>query len=142
LFGQPRRRDSLLPLRLDVDGMWSYQIDETRRLVFTTAWEVIDATDIQQHRQQLRYDVRFQRTFFQLLDFTRVTAVALDYQTILELTRENIFSRESRRAFVAPNPPAYAASRLYISIRQFSVEAEQMEVFKHCDEGLRWLFQS
>lgn len=122
--------------------MWRFEIEDGRRLVVTTAWDVITAADIRQHRQQLTSDARFQRNFFQLLDFTEVAGVALDYETIVELSRENIFSRKSRRAFVAPGPNAYHASRVYISIRQFSEGAEQMEIFKHSDAAMRWLFNA
>src|SRR5262249_54445026 len=119
--------------------MWNYRIDQARKLVITTAWDLINAADIIDHRRQLRNDARFQRNFFQLLDFTRVTGVALDYETILELTREDIFSPESRRGFVAPNPAAFQASRTYISIRQFYDDAEQMEVFENSARALRWI---
>ena len=106
--------------------MWSYEIDEERRLVITTAWDVVTSDEILEHRRQLKSDTRFRRTFFQLLDLTRVTGIALDYQTSLVLAHENLFSGDSRRAFVAPSPLAFGMSRMYITIRQFYGEAEQI----------------
>jgi hypothetical protein len=66
----------------------------------------------------------------------------MDHKTVQELTREHLFSRKSRRAFVAPSPLAYGLSRMFISIRQLSGGQEEMDVFKNRDKALWWLFRA
>lgn len=119
--------------------MWSYHIDGERRLVTSTAWDLVTGAEILEHRRQLSADPRFRRSFFQLVDLTRVTGVALDYKAVEELSRDHIFSRKSRRAFVAPNLLAYGMSRMFITLRQLTGGVEQMEIFKNRDHALRWL---
>jgi hypothetical protein len=121
---------------------WNYEIDGERRLVISTAWDILTGVDVLEHRRQLRSDTRFSRDFLQLLDFTRVTAMNIDAETVRELTRENLFSRKSRRAFVAPTPIAFGMSRMFISIRQLSGRTEQMAVFKERDQAMQWLFKA
>ena len=122
--------------------MWSYQIDEKRRLVITTAWDVLTSGDILEHRRKLTSDTHFSRDFFQLLDFTRVTDIAIDNRSIHTLAREHLFSRQSRRAFVAPSPMTYGMARMFITVRELAGGSEQMQVFNQCDEALSWLFNA
>src|SRR5262249_31216194 len=118
---------------------WKYEIDEEQRLVITTAWGVLTGEEIREHRRQLRNDARFHRSFFQLLDFTRVTGMNIGTMTVRELSRDHTFSRNSRRAFVAPSPLAYGMSRMFISIREVSGGAEEMQVFKNRNKAMQWL---
>ena len=120
--------------------MWNYVIDEKRRLVITTAWDVLTNADVLEHREQLKSDTRFNSNFFQLVDFTQVTGIALDHVAVRALTHEHMFSREARRAFVALSPLAWGMSRMFITLREVSGGEEQMGVFKTHDEALRWLF--
>jgi hypothetical protein len=119
--------------------MWNYLIDEDRRLVITTAWDTLTGADILEHRRKLKSDPRFRRSSSQLVDLTHLTSVALDYKAVEELSREHVFSRKSRRAFVAPNLLAYGMSRMFIAIRALTGGTERMEVFKNRKEALRWL---
>lgn len=121
--------------------MFSYLIDEEQRLVISRGWDRLTSADILKHRRQLKSDTRFHRDFFQLVDFTNVTDIALNYKDVEELTREHMFSRKSRRAFVAPSPLAYGMSRMFIGISEFSGRAEMMEVFKTRDRALRFLLR-
>lgn len=121
--------------------MWNYLIDENRRLVITTAWDTLTGADILGHRRQLKGDPRFHRSFSQLVDLSHLTSVAFDYKAVEELCREHVFSRKSRRAFVAPSVLAYGMSRMFISIRALTGGAEPMEVFDNRNKALRWLFK-
>lgn len=125
-----------------MDGMWSYLINEDRKLVITRAWGMLTGADISQHRRKLGSDPRFHRSFSQLVDLTRVTSVALDYKIVRGLSHERLFSQESRRAFVAPSLLTHAMSRMFISIRESTGEAEQMDVFKDRKTALRWLSEA
>ena len=122
--------------------MWSYRIDEDRKLVITRAWGTLTGADISQHRQKLKSDPRFHSSFSQLVDLTRVTSVALDHKTVRGLSGENTFSSKSRRAFVAPTLLTHAMSRMFMSIRESNGGAEQMNVFKDRKSALLWLSQA
>lgn len=103
---------------------------------------MLTGADIREHRQKLGRDPRFQASFSQLVDLTRVTGVALDHKTVKGLAREHIFSDKSRRAFVARNLLTHAMSRMFISIREATGGAEQMNVFKDRKTAMRWLAQA
>ena len=122
--------------------MWSYQIDESRRLVTTTAWDVLTSEDVLEHRRKLTTDAHFSRDFFQLLDFTRVTDIMIDNNGVRALAREHLFSRQSRRAFVAPSAITYGMARMFVIVRQLTGGTEPMQVFTRRDEAVRWLFDA
>src|SRR5262245_5095321 len=125
-----------------MNGMWNYRIDENQHLVITRAWGRLTSADISQHRRKLGTDPRFHPSFSQLVDLRRVTSVALDYKTVRALSGEHIFSRESRRAFVASSLLTHGMSRMFISMRNSRGGMEQMNVFKDRKTALRWLSQA
>jgi|GEM_PF-1027548 len=122
--------------------MWSYRINEDQHLVISRAWGMLTSTDVSEHRRKLGSDPHFHASFSQLVDLTRVTSVALDYKTVKGLSREQIFSPKSRRAFVARSLLTYAMSRMFISIRESTGGKEQMNVFKDRKTALDWLSQA
>src|SRR5215467_9869144 len=121
--------------------MWNYRIDEARGLVITTVWGVLTDADILAHRRKLRNDPRFRSGFLQLVDLTHVNGITLDYDAVEELSREHLFSRDSRRAFVAPNVVTYAMTHLFISLRMLAGGTERMEIFESRNKAVRWLFK-
>jgi len=122
--------------------MWSYQIDQKRNLVITTAWDVLTREDVLEHRRKLTGDAHFRRDFFQLLDFSRVTDIVIDHGSLRTLAREHLFSPQSRRAFVAPSSITYGMARMFVTIRELAGGAEPMKVFDQAEDALRWLFAS
>lgn len=117
----------------------SYQIDGERGLVITTAWDTLTVAEVVEHQSQLGSDVGFNSAFSQLLDFTRVTRVAVDFTAMNELAERHLFSVKSRRAFlVGRNPLAYGMSRMFIACRRLTGD-EQMRVFIKRDEAVQWL---
>jgi hypothetical protein len=119
----------------------SYRIDKERRLVNTTAWDVLTSPEVLEHMRQLSSDPDFDRDFFQLLDLTRVTEVREENIFLLELCTPHIFSRRSRRAVIAASPLTFGLSRRFIAMREAMGGAEQMRVFKSRDAALQWLFE-
>ena len=119
----------------------NYQIDKERRLVITTAWDVLTRPEALEHMRQLSSDPDFNREFFQLLDLTRVTETREEKIFLPELCTPHIFSRRSRRAFVAASPLTFGLSRRFITVREIMGGAEQMQVFKTRDAALHWLFE-
>jgi hypothetical protein len=119
----------------------SYQINKERRLVITTARDVLTSPEALEHMRQLSSDPDFNRDFFQLLDLTRVTGIREEKIFLLELCTPHIFSRGSRRAVVAASPLTFGLSRRFISMREAMGGAEQMQVFKTGQAALLWLFE-
>ncbi len=119
--------------------MWKYRIDRGRGLVITTAWGLLTTTDVLEHRRQLRSDPFFRRSFHQLVDLTRVEGVALDFNTVDKLSREHLFSRKSRRAFVTSRVLTEGIVRMFISLRALAGGTERMEVFENRNKAVRWL---
>jgi hypothetical protein len=118
---------------------WSYQIDKERRLVTTTAWDEIDGDQVLDHQRRLLSDPDFNPDFYQLVDCTRVTKIAIDLAAVGQIADVNLFSGKSRRAwFAGSNQLAYGMSRMFIAFRRVTGE-EQMQVFKDRDEALQWL---
>jgi hypothetical protein len=120
---------------------WSYEIDKERRLVITTAWEVLTHAEVLEHQRRLTSDPNFNRDFFQLLELSRVTEIREENTFLPEICRPHIFSRRSRRAVVAASPLTFGLSRRFISMREAMGGAEQMQVFKDRDEALQWLLK-
>jgi hypothetical protein len=117
----------------------SYEIDEERKLVITTAWESVTAAEALEHQRQIGNDVRFNPDFSHLQDLTRITAVNIDLTTMNELICQQLFSVKSRRAFVVGgNRLAHGLSRMLIALRIVTGQ-EQMRVFADRDEALQWL---
>lgn len=77
----------------------SYQIDTERHLVMTVGWDRCTVGELSEHQRQLGSDPGFNSDFSQLLDFTRVTSVDVDFMAMLELADRHVFSAKSRRAF-------------------------------------------
>jgi hypothetical protein len=117
---------------------WNYRIDEERRFVITAAWDRLTGSEVIEHQRKLLNDTRFQRDFFQLLDFAGVIDFQMDRANVAELARFDLFSAKSRRAFFAPTPLAYGMSRMFIAFREASGQ-EQMQVFRDHNEALQWL---
>ncbi len=118
---------------------WSYKIDRERGLVLTTGWDRCTVAELSEHQRQIGSDPGFNSDFSQLLDFTRVTSVDVDFIAMLELSDRRLFSAKSRRAFfVGSNALANGMSRMFIHCRQ-PLGEEQMRVFTDRDQALQWL---
>jgi len=97
--------------------------------------------DIREHQTALTQDAGFDSTFNQLLDFTRVTKVSLGSEEIRTAASRSIFSRGSRRAFVAPTAELFGLSRMFEAYRELEGGEETLQVFKDRGEALRWLLK-
>jgi hypothetical protein len=117
----------------------SYNIDEKRRLVFTTAWDTVTGAEALELQRQLRSDPRFNPDFSQLLDLASVTSVTIDRETMTGIAARHSFSARSRRAFVVgSNRFVYGMARMFIAISRVTGK-EEMRVFTDRTEALQWL---
>lgn len=90
------------------------------------------------HQNRLRADPDFDPTFSQLMDFTHVTQVLLTPADVKQLAISNIFSKESRRAFLVANDLEFGLARMYEILRENAGE-RGIRVFRSLEEALDWV---
>ena len=83
----------------------SYDIDEKRRLVLTTAWDAVTGAEALELQRQLKSDPHFNSDFSQRWIWLALHPVSTDRATITEIAARHSFSAKSRRAFVVGSKP-------------------------------------
>ncbi len=117
----------------------TYTIDKAQRLVLSIGTGVLTANDMWTHQKQLASDKDFDPNFSQLGDFTGVTEIAFTADDVRSFAERNIFSPQSRRAFVAKSDALYGMVRMFELLRDVRGEG-QIRVFRDHDAALEWLF--
>lgn len=115
-----------------------YKIDKERRLVITTAWGVATMREAWKHQQNLMNDPDFAPGFSELSDFTHVTTVELSMENVRRLAQINVFSPDSRRAFLVNSDAADAFARMFENLRKKMGE-RGIRVFRELDHALFWV---
>ena len=105
----------------------------------STGWERVTATEILQHRRQLRDDPAFNPDFDQLVDGRAVTGLDISLAEAKAIAAETPFSPKSRRAFVASGLPILGMARLMEAAAARGENREQVRVFHDFSEALKWL---
>ncbi|MGB7280925.1 MAG: hypothetical protein WBE13_01585 [Candidatus Acidiferrum sp.] len=90
------------------------------------------------HQNRLRDDPDFDPAYSQLMDFTHVTQILLTAADIQQLALSNIFSKESRRAFLVANDLAFGLARMFEILRESGGE-RGIRVFRNLEEALDWV---
>ena len=90
------------------------------------------------HQNRLLADPDFDPSYSQLIDFTHTTKIDLTAADIQQLAVRNIFSPESRRAFLVPNDLAFGLGRMYEILREAAGE-RGIRIFRNLDEALDWV---
>jgi hypothetical protein len=81
---------------------------------------VLTANDMWTHQKQLVNDKDFDPNFSQLGDFTGVTEIAFTADDVRSFAERNIFSPQSRRAFVAKSDALYSTNPKFLRfLRKF-----------------------
>lgn len=115
-----------------------YRIDAAKRRVFSEGIGHLVYDDLKGHMNRLSRDPKFDPTFSQLLDFRGVTTLELKADDIITLAAFRVFSPESKRAFVAPDPVKFGLARMYEAYRAPKGD-RGIRVFKDYDEAVEWL---
>lgn len=115
----------------------SYTIDPVRNLVTTLIWGAATDDDVLGHNQRLRSDPLFDTTYRQLADMSGVTAIQVTTRTIEDVSRGQLFSPGSQRAFVGSSDAVYGLLRKY----QLHAESsgQTVEVFRDRKAAEAWL---
>ena len=116
----------------------NYLIDRQRRVIRTTAEDCVTFADVKDHQDRLLADPDFDVSFDPLIDATYATTFAVSAEEARELGMRRMFSRESRRAFVASEPHVFGLGRMMEIFRDDRGYAE-VQVFYSMSEALTWL---
>ncbi len=115
-----------------------YRIDTDKRRVFSSGSGHLSYEDIAGHMNRLAKDPKFDPSFSQLFDFRDVTSVGLNSQHVIQIAEIRVFSPESKRAIVAPDPVKFGMARMYEAYRAPKGD-RRIEVFADYQEALDWL---
>ncbi len=115
----------------------NYRIDKSLGVVFTKGEGVLTTQEVLIHSQRLREDPDFDPNYSQLIDVRAVQFVMSIGEVAEIATQEDIFSEQSRRAFVGENNLAFGMSRMLQAYSESS--SGEIEVFRDMDEARRWL---
>jgi hypothetical protein len=116
-----------------------YEIDLERRLVRCRGWGAVTHADITETRLKFTHDPAFSRDFCQLYDLREVTDVDTAPGEIRDLASYAPFSRDVRRAIVAPQDAVYGAARMFALRREAGGGQEQIRIFRSLTEANAWL---
>ena len=116
----------------------TFAIDKQRRLVITTGWDTLTPADVLAHQEKLLKDPEFDRSFSQILDFTRITDFELQGADVRMLAQKTVFSPDSRRAIVVSNNLGYGLGRMFEMHRE-SFGENGIRVFRDLDEAVDWI---
>lgn len=114
-----------------------YEIDESQRMIFSRAWDVVTAEDLHDHQGLLTRDPRFDPAFSQLWDLRAIDEVTVESATLRELAQSRSFASGARRALVAPSDVSYGLARMFQSLHDDA--PEKVRVFRDVAEARAWL---
>ena len=117
----------------------NYTIYRDKRLVVTTASEVLTFAEAMAHEDKIYSDPDFDPTFVHLIDATGITQVDLTASEISTLARRVRFSPKARKALVVSTVLVFGLARMYETYLQLSGKSEFVSVFKERREALTWL---
>ena len=116
----------------------TYEIDKQRRLVIATLSDPVTAAEALASQEKLVQDPDFDPSFSQIVDCTRYTAAGMEARDVHRLAQRNVFSVESRRAFVIPGNLAFGFGRMFEMLRENAGE-NGIRVCRKLDEAVDWV---
>jgi hypothetical protein len=117
----------------------SYKIDKERKLVLSTAFDIVIREDILGHQERLSKDPDFDPHFSQLIDFSDTTQIDITPEDVRLFARRNIFSPDSRRAIVVKDDFQFGLARMFGIHRELAGETG-IRVFRNMDDAMQWIF--
>jgi hypothetical protein len=113
-----------------------YAIHKERRLVLTIAEGRVTSDEVKSYYDRLQRDPDFDADFDHLADYTAATELDMSADAVRVLAERCVFSRQSRRAFVATRPALFGMLRVMEAHHE---GRSQVRVFYRRDEALKWL---
>jgi hypothetical protein len=87
---------------------------------------------------RLSSDPDFDPNYSQILDFTHLAGVDIGPEDVRQFAQRNIFSPQSRRAFVVKDDLQFGLARMFEIHRELNGETG-IRVFRTIDEALDWV---
>ena len=103
----------------------------------TLIWGVATDDDVLGHNQRLKTDPQFDSTYRQLADMSGITAIKVSTDTINAISRSNLFTPGTQRAFVSSTDAVFGLLRKYEL--QSESEGQTVRVFRDRKEAETWL---
>ena len=116
----------------------SYTIDKERRLVTSTMTGVLTQAEVLEQVHQLVTDPTVDPAFSQLVDCRQVTELKCSAEEVRQIATTDIFSAQSRRAFLVTDDLLYGLARMYEIHRELRGEGG-IRVFRNVDEAMEWV---
>jgi hypothetical protein len=115
----------------------TYSIDVERKLVISLGWGVMTSADVREHRRALRNDPLFDPNFRELVDMSGITEDRVDLGAKQEVSQDQIFAPNVRRAWVASADYSFGMARMYAVAAERRGQA--IGVFRTRKEAEDWL---
>ena len=117
----------------------AYEIDASRALVISTGTGVVTFKEIVFHQDCLLSDPLFSPDFDQLIDCRQATEIRVTSAEAREIGGRQLFSRTSRRAFLASQPVVFGIGRMMQAYNEFSEYPSHTAVFYDLAPALKWM---
>jgi hypothetical protein len=115
-----------------------YKIDKERRVVLSSGAGVLTREDILGHMDRLIHDSDFDPTYSQIVDFTQFSGIDIEPEDVRQFAQRDIFSPQSRRAFLVKDDLQYGLARMFEIHRELNGETG-IRVFRTIDQALDWV---
>lgn len=117
----------------------TYHIDPAAKLVNTRIQGRLNLEDILSHLYLLKSDPKFDAAFSNLVDLSGFAGSDLNTEAMKALAQGlqgEVFSRDARRAVVAPAGPAFDLASRFQALRP---DSENFRLFHTMQEARHWL---
>lgn len=114
-----------------------YRVEPGSRIVRTIASGILTEAETMDLYARMRDDPAFEPGYRQLCDLQGVTGISASTEFLQTLAQVSIFSRTSRRAFVADGDLTFGLARMLQAFCE--QEGRQVGVFRTLAEAERWL---
>ena len=116
-----------------------YTVFKKHRIVISTAYGQLTAAEIKACMDRGLNDPDFNPDFNQVVDFRAVTTIDMSGEQTRTLANIPLFSSESKRAVVAPDPAKFAVGRMFATYHEMSRSPSQIKIFYDLASALKWL---
>lgn len=116
----------------------SARVDADRRLVVCTASGVIEPNELQDNRDAVIQDPRFDPSFNRFFDVREVTGVAGGSEMVFRYSIDGIYTADSRGALLAQGDWLFGLARMYGSLTA-PRHGGGLRIFRDLEPALAWL---
>jgi hypothetical protein len=115
-----------------------FHIDKERKLVISTASGVLSREYLDAHMRNLLKNPDFNPSYSQLADFSHLTKLDITSDDVGDIARANVFSSNSRRAFIVADEQSASLAEMFAILREAAGE-HGIRVFRTLEEGVDWI---